>query len=144
MSAQLHLAKGAELLGPLLESHGFAFTAGEAGRGSGGDFSTGHFARGDHTVSFSVRHGLGLVEYSVAGQRITHEEFLRYSGAWGRRSYPGFGGSVEDDFRALLNDLCTHFDAFFSPDPAQFLAVIAARNVEPNKFKGLAALEPGR
>jgi hypothetical protein len=137
---QDQLIQGVECLRPLMEENGFQFSLGEAGKGSGGGFATGQFTSGDRALSFSVRYGLGLVEYRVGRSCISHEEYLRYSGVWGRHAYPNFGGSVQDGFAALQRDLVNHFHAFLSGADTEFLGVVQARDAEPNKFKGLAGL----
>ena len=134
------LIQSVECLRPLLEENGFKFSLGEASKGSGGAFATGAFSRGDRALTFSVRYGLGLVEYRVGRSCIGHEEYLRYSGAWGKHAYPNFGGNVQESFAALQRDLANHFQAFLSGADTEFLGVVRARDAEPNKFKGLAGL----
>ncbi|MFO1417959.1 MAG: hypothetical protein U1E83_04760 [Methylotetracoccus sp.] len=137
---QEDLKRGVEHLGPLMEAHGFAFSLTAIGNGSGGPFAAGEFTRGDRVLGVSVRTGLGLVEYRLGRLCISHEDYLRYTGAWGSQDYPNFGGTVQDSFVALEHDLRRFFAAFLSDDDAEFLRVIAARDAEPNKFKGLAGL----
>ena len=124
----------------MMEANGFEFSLGEPGIGSGGTFAVGQFQRDDRILAFSVRYGLGLVEYKVGQSRITHEDFLRYSGAWGNHAYPNFGGTIQASFAALKQDLANHFSVFLSGKDEEFLAVVRDRDAEPNKFKGLAAL----
>lgn len=49
------LHRGVELLAPVLAPHGFAFEAGEAGKGSGGHFARGAFFRGYRRLELSTR-----------------------------------------------------------------------------------------
>ena len=86
----------------MMEANGFEFSLGETGIGSGGTFAVGQFQRDDRILAFSVRYGLGLVEYKVGQSRITHEDFLRYSGAWGNHAYPNFGGTIQAPSRFLV------------------------------------------
>lgn len=139
-SPQEQLIRGVDCLRPFMEERGFRFTFGEIGDGSGGAFATGQFTKRDRALSFSVRSGLGLVEYRVGPSCISHEEYLRYSGAWGKHAYPNFGGEVQESFVALRQDLANHFGAFFSGTDAQFMGVVHSRDAEPYKFKGLAGL----
>lgn len=134
------LVEGASLLRPLMDSNGFEFSLGEAGTGSGGNFAVGQYQRGNRVIRFSVRFGLGRVEYKVGQSSITHEDFLRYSGAWGRHAFPNFGGTVQGSFVALKQDLINHVQVFLSGADAEFLSVVRARDAEPNKYKGFAAL----
>ena len=137
-SALLH--EGAKVLAQVLGPHGFAFREGEAGNSSGGSFAAGSFVNGDHAIKFSVRHGLGHVVYRLRNEEITHEEFLRYSGAWGKHKYPDFGASTAASFAALAHDLQALFGNFLSGDSAEFESILALRRAEPNKFTGFAAL----
>jgi hypothetical protein len=131
------LRQGIEILRPIMEPKGFKVEPCQTGRGSGGDFAKGAFVRGSRELSFSVRHSLGLVEYRVGQSKISHEEFLRYSGAWEKRAYPGFGRSVADSFLALRTDLIDHLSAFLDGADDDFLAVVRELEAHPNKFKGL-------
>jgi hypothetical protein len=134
------LNEGARLLAPVLEPHGFFFRLGEAGKGSGGQFAAGAFVAANRSVVFSVRYGLGLVTYRLGDQEITHEVFLRYSGAWGKHRYPDFGSSTAASFAALAHDLQVFFGDFISGECTQFRRVLASRSAEPSKFKGFGAL----
>ena len=134
------LQEGARILRDVLASYGFSYVATEAGRGSGGQFATGEFIRGDYILSFSVRHGLGIVEYSVGGRSISHEDYLRYSGVWEVRSYPGYGGSIRDDFEGLAKDLASHLASFVRGERDTFLSVVALREANPIRFKGFSVL----
>jgi hypothetical protein len=137
---QEELLEGAALLRPLMEQHGFRFSFGGSGKGSGGAFALGEFTRGNRVLSFSVRHGLGMVEYRLNASRITHEEYLRYCGLWGKHAYPNFGGGVAESFAALRSDIANHFQAFLADTDSEFLAVIQARDTEPGKFRGFGGL----
>jgi hypothetical protein len=139
-NASALLNEGAKILAPVLEPHGFSFQLGEAGNGSGGQFAAGAFVASSRAVEFSVRNGLGLVVYRLAGSEITHEEFLRYSGAWGKHRYPDFGSSTAASFAALAHDLRAFLSDFISGECIQFREVLASRNAEPSKFKGFGAL----
>ena len=140
-SPEEELLNGAAILGPLLERHGFVYASGSSGKGSGGHFASGEFARGDRAVSFSVRYGLGLVEYRLGQSSISHEDYLRYSGVWGKHSYPNFGGTVTQSFSALRSDIETHLRAFLQGTDSEFVAILRARESEPSKFEGFSALK---
>ena len=128
------------MLGTILEPHGFRYVPGDTGSSSGGAFACGAFVREGRALEFSVRHGLGLVEYMLNGQRIGHEDYLRFAGHWGDHKYPNFGQSVPDSFAALAEDLQNFFGDFISGPSTDFIAIIHCFQAEPNKFKGFAAL----
>ena len=65
---QEELVEGIEHLRPMMEANGFEFSLGETGIGSGGTFAVGQFQRDDRILAFSVRYGLGLVEYTRVRQ----------------------------------------------------------------------------
>lgn len=140
MTPAQSLEAGAELLRTILEPHGFRYVGGDAGSSSGGAFASGAFMKQGRTLEFSVRHGLGQVEYILNGQRIGHENYLRYAGHWGNHRYPGFGHSVLDSFAALAEDIQSFLGDFTAGDGAHFIAVIQRFQAEPNKFKGFSAL----
>lgn len=135
------LNSGIEELRPVLEPHGFKYVAGARGRSSGGAFATGAFVAGDRKLEFSYRHGLGLVTYTWGSDSIGHEDFLRFSGAWGRHQFPDFGSSHAESFRALAYDLRTFFADFLCGQGTEFRRIVAERAANPSKFKGFAALD---
>ena len=134
------LAAGAEVLATVLAPHGFRFIAGDAGPSSGGPFASGSFVKEGRTLEFSVRHGLGQVEYILDGQRIGHENYLRFAGRWGQHKYPDFGRSIQESFVALAEDLQSSFGDFIAGDGEEFMAVVRRFQAEPHKFKGFSAL----
>lgn len=140
MTPEQSLRAGVDRLRPVLEPHGFRYVPGDAGASSGGPFAAGCFAREGRALEFSVRAGLGQVVYVLGDDRISHEDFLRFSGQWGRHAYPGFGQTVEASFAALAQDLESLCTDFISGDGKAFAEVVAARRADPDRFKGFAAL----
>jgi hypothetical protein len=134
--------RGAQILEPVLKPHGFAFAPGEVGKGSGGAFAQGAFVRGNHRLDFSVRHSLGLVDYRVGVQRITHEDYMRVV-AERKNSYPGFSDDPLDGFKHLASDLKSFCAAFLMGTDAEFDALVAQAEESPRK-KGLGALSNPR
>ena len=134
------LVEGIDALRPILEPAGFSFRQGEIGSGSGGAFAAGAFVRGDRSLEFSVRHGLGLVVYRIGTIQLSHENYLRYSCHWKARRYPNFGGSVAESFAALAYDLTAFFQDFLSGTGSDFNAVAAEVARDPGRFKGFASL----
>jgi hypothetical protein len=140
MTPEQSLRAGVDQLRPILEPHGFRYVPGDAGESSGGPFAAGRFAKEGRALEFSVRAGLGQVVYELGKDRISHEDFLRFSGHWGHHAYPGFGQTVEASFGALARDLESFFLDFIAGDGKAFAEVIAARRADPDRFKGFAAL----
>lgn len=91
-------------------------------------------------LEFSVRYGLGMVAYRIGSATLNHETYLRYLGKWPERNYPGFGGTVQDDFNALARDLQAFCSDFVSGAGAEFVAFAAEHAVNPGKFKGFRAV----
>lgn len=94
------LKAGADKLRLLLGPHGFQYVPGPTGASSGGLFACGSFVKDGRALEFSVRYGLGQVEYAIDGWRIGHEDYIRFAGQWGRHRYPDFGRSVLESFDA--------------------------------------------
>lgn len=134
------LEKGVALLRPVLEPHGFAFVAGDSGKGSGGLFASGEFVRGDRRLELHVRHGLGLVRYHVGEATVDHETYLRYGGHWSQRSYPDFSSDPLRGFAGLAKDLAAFFSDFVSGDGRAFRALASEHARDPGRFKGFQAL----
>jgi hypothetical protein len=139
-TAELLLLEGVAVLEPVLAPHGFAFRQGPSGRGSGGQFSSCRFERGDRVLELHFRHGLGLVAYRIGAAELDHEHYLRRTGNWANRRYPDFSASPIDSFRALAHDLGAFCTDFLGGTGEQFKTAAAAHAANPNEFKGFAAL----
>jgi hypothetical protein len=133
--------RGAEILATVLTPHGFAFEFGDEGNGSGGAFAQGRFVKGDAVLEFSFRYALGCISYRLQGSVIDHENYLRYSGNWKQRKYPNVGLTPEESFAALAGDLKAFFSDFTNGSGDVFKLVVAARDENPDRFKGFAALD---
>lgn len=134
------LSEGVAILSAALEPHGFIFELGPSGSSSGGAFASGRFVSGDRSIEVHFRHGLGLVTYHWGAAEIDHESYLRYSGNWGANKFPAFGQSSAESFAALASDLSAFFPEFLAGGSGQFKAVVAARQANPGRFKGFAAI----
>jgi len=99
------LAEGAKILEPALSPYGFRFRFRESGKGSGGNFASGAFVRGDRQFELHFRWSLGLVRYHVDKASASHESYMRQLGVWDRCQYPGFSDDPNDAFRGLGHDL---------------------------------------
>ena len=131
-------SRGAEILEPILKPCGFTFASGDVGKGSGGAYAQGAFVRSNRRLEFSVRHSLGLVEYHVGQQRITHDDYMRIVSK-GENSYPGFSDDPLDGFRHLASDLKNFCGAFLNGSDADFESIRAAAQGLPPK-KGFSAV----
>ena len=137
MQPKDELQNGVDVLRPLLESRGFRFESGVAGRGSGGSFATGSYVKGPRRLNFSVRYSLGLVAYSFGDQVVSHEDYLRFIEATG--NYPGFSQRIIDGFVHLKADLEEYFETFLSGTDSQLERLFVEITKNPPK-KGFEAL----
>lgn len=93
------LHSGAEILSAVMKPHGFVFEFRDEGVGSGGYFTWGEFVREDRRLELHYRNSLGLVQYHLGPQHVSHEGFTREIGVLGRNRYPSF--SHEAQLQAL-------------------------------------------
>jgi hypothetical protein len=113
------LLEGVRLLEPVLAPHGVRFEFRGTGRGSGGDFAWGEFARGDRRLELHFMYSLGLVTYHVGEFQIAPEPYLRALGVpRGANRYPGFSDEPLDGFRGLAHDVGRFGGEFLSGDAA--------------------------
>jgi len=104
---------GCEILYPVMQRHGFVFKRGASGRGSGGTFVSGYYAREDRRLDLHFRYSLGLVTYRIGSLSISHESYMRaLLGKGGGNRYPGFSDDPLEGFRGLKFDL-EHFCSDF-------------------------------
>lgn len=99
------LLDGAKILDPVLLPKGFQFQFRKEGKGSGGNFAWGEFAREDRRLELHFRHGLGLVRYHVGDQSASHDSYMRELGVKNQCHYPGFSDDPIAAFRDLAHDL---------------------------------------
>ena len=131
---------GAEILNAVLAQRGFEFAPGEEGQGSGGTFAQGRFTKGNRSIEFSFRYGLGEVSYRIGEKSISHENYLKYSGNWQSRKYSDFSSIPEESFLALAQDIESYLSDFTEGNGNIFLSLVAEYEKNPSKFKGFAAL----
>jgi hypothetical protein len=105
---------GAAILAEELAYAGFAFQLTDEGHGSGGDFATGRFTRGDQYLELHVRSSLGLITYGWTGSVLSHAEYLAGLGVTG--AYPGYAADALDGFRHLAEDLAGPLSEFRDGD----------------------------
>ncbi len=135
------LLRGVDLLRPLLSQAGFTFVTTGRGRGSGGEFATGEFKKGDRRLSLSYRHSLGEVTYSVGAATLTHDDYMWACGIPGQ--YPGFSTDELAPFEHLKADLTSAGDIFLSQSAAAFDRLVKKCRANPPK-RGFGALGESR
>jgi hypothetical protein len=109
------LSEGSEILRPLMSKHGFHFSVDGKGNGSGGNFAFGSWRRNDRKLEYHFRYSLGLVEYSLGSEAISHGLLLwALSGERHKARYPGSPEGPLDGFRRLLDDLDQYCTVFLS------------------------------
>jgi len=119
------LLSGAKIIDEVLAPSGFVFEYRENGFSSGGHFAWGEFVRGDRRLELHFRHNLGQVTYHAAGNKATHESYMRELKIWGKHHFPGFSSEPLQAFRDLSHDLS--FARDFTSGTAHVL-LAAARN----------------
>lgn len=110
------LSQGVEILDPVLEPAGFRFVIGECGIGSGGEFASGAYQRGERQLELHFRRSLGLVTYHLGTDHIGHRDLMRALGHVKDAAYPGYSEDPLAAFRDLRTDL-ERFGADFLTGP---------------------------
>lgn len=127
------LHSGAEILSAVMKPHGFVFEFRDEGVGSGGYFTWGEFVREDRRLELHYRNSLGLVQYHLGPQHVSHEGFMREIGVLGRNRYPSSSHDPLDGFRDLTHDL--QFATDFLSGSGTVLQAAAFREVRTNTEK---------
>jgi hypothetical protein len=131
------------MLNQVLAPHGFRFVENVSGVGSGGEFATGEFRRGNRRLELHFRGSLGLVSYHVGSDDLAHRDYVRAvretQGIKDEAEYPGFSDDPLDGFRHLCADL-VRFGAAFTAHSGEFAGLAAWTRQHPPP-KGLAALQ---
>jgi len=134
------LTNGRAFLEPVLAPAGFSWVPGDAGRGSGGKFASGAYARGDRRLELHFRDGLGLVTYHVGRNSVGHEDYMRHLGHYREAEFPGFPNDPLDGFGALARDMQRWCSDFLSGD-GESVSLAQAHAAERAKGSGFARLE---
>jgi hypothetical protein len=130
---------GRQILGAVLEPHGFEYRQGGRGQGSGGNFESAEFVRGDRKVELHFRYSLGQVRYHLGDVSISHEEYMRHTGHRSDAKYPGFSSDPLDGFRHLAADLHAFCGDFISGGGATLREAKKASDASAN-LCGIARL----
>ena len=132
------LAKGVEILDPVMNRHGFQFVRGVSGTSSGGQFANGEYVKADRKLEIHFRDSLGLITYHIGTDQMRHEVYMRaLLGKDGGNRYPGFSDDPIDAFRDLSADLGTYCSDFLEGDGEVFKRCLA----EARRAKKLSPLE---
>ncbi|HKO15708.1 MAG TPA: hypothetical protein VJU87_05685 [Gemmatimonadaceae bacterium] len=132
------LARGREILDPVLTQHGFEFV--QASQPGTGDTASGAYVRGTRRLTFSFRAGaLGNVVYHVGEHTLAHEGYMRLVlGPEGSNEYPGFAKDPLMGFHHLCHDLATYAGVFLTGSDERFAQLVrlagaqaAAASVRP-------------
>jgi hypothetical protein len=116
---------GAQILSDVLVPAGFHFEPRRGGIGSGGAFAHGQFVRGDRRLEIHFRDTLGLISYHLGKQQVSHQDYLKCLGVYGRHHYPDFPNDPLESFHALAKDLSLFFEDFLTGDGSLLLACAA-------------------
>jgi hypothetical protein len=131
------LENGAKLLQPLLSVDGFRFKVIEVGAGSGGEYARGQFVNGDRCLDLHFGYSLGMVSYSVSEHTLSHEDYMRSLGVYGRHRYPGFAEDPLQAFRDLASDIEEFAQDWLLGDGKQFVRFAEELKTNPKKFSNL-------
>jgi hypothetical protein len=134
------LLNGQEILSPYLNQHGFYFSLTSTGIGSGGEFASGIFSKQNRIINLHYRYGLGLVSYQIDKDQLSHEEYLRLTGNFGKNQYPGFSAEKLKAFENLLYDLMNFCNDFIDGSENIFKEHLLRLRNNPNMFKGLKGI----
>ena len=116
------LFQGTELLKPLFSEYGFVFVQLGKGESSGGWFGSAEFRRGDRRFEFHFRYSLGMVNYHLGTESISHQEYMcSVLGKPNMSRYPGFSSEPLDAFRDLRVDLENYCIEFLEGTNETFL-----------------------
>jgi len=131
------LERGATIVAPALEPHGFVYAKSCAGMSSGGKFASGIFTRDERHLSLHHRWGLGIVTFGVDQQIVPHEDYISFLGVADRSKLlwtPLTSGL--DRYQALRSDIET-LCADFTIGDASMLIAAAKDFADRMKEKGI-------
>ena len=123
-----------------MSEHGFSFTDGHSGRGSGGPYASGAYVNGDRKLEIHYRYSLGLVTYLFGQTYMDHESYMHVLlGDKRGNRYPGFSDDSLAGFRDLAYDVQNFATAFLEGDFGRFSSCAAAAE-QWKKIPGIARL----
>lgn len=134
------LEDGRSFLDPVLAGHGYSWSPGKPGIGSGGRFAFGEYVRGNRRLEIHFRYTLGLVSYHVGSEKVDHQSYMRaLLGPGGDNLYPGISIDPLDGFRHLAHDLNRFCITFLEGSDAEFGAIVR-KAAEESQLQGIKRL----
>ena len=134
------LREGCTILDPVMSEHGFSFTDGDSGRGSGGPYASGAYVSADRKLEIHYRYSLGLVTYRFGQAYMDHESYMHVLlGDKRGNRYPGFSDGPLAAFRDLAYDVQNFATAFLEGDFERFSSCAVAAE-QWKKIPGIARL----
>lgn len=140
MNPEYYFKEGVKILEPFMSENGFRFVFGESGKGSGGNYTWGKFEKENRALELHFRYSLGCVEYLLGDKRLTHENYLRLLGVYGKNHYPGFSDDPFQAFKDLLYDLKAYATDFISGSGKEFTELSLRFEQNPDQFTGFRSL----
>ncbi|MDD4892152.1 MAG: hypothetical protein PHU85_19690 [Phycisphaerae bacterium] len=135
------LLAGAVILEPAMGPAGFKFQLDATGRGSGGDFATGSFVRGDRRLELHYRWGLGIVVYHVGEWTLDHRSYMKLLDVDLESEFRSSSlDKTLDGFERLKKDLQRFGADFLNGDASQFRKLAEQLKDNPQIFSGFGAL----
>ncbi len=135
------LVDGAKILDPVLSPHGFVFTLGATGKGSGGHFASGSYRRDDRVLELHYRWGLGVVLYRIGDAELHHNIYMKLLGVAAQSEFMRSAlDKTLDGFTRLKADLERFAGDFLSGDGTQFLELARRFKDHPGMFSGFKAI----
>ncbi|MGA1872015.1 MAG: hypothetical protein ACMUJM_26155 [bacterium] len=131
MNPRAILKDGADILGEYLYPIGFHFEVINEGKGSGGNFVTGEFKKGEIKLELHFRYSLGMVRYHYKEKSVSHKNYMKALGVIDRCQYPGSSNDPLDGFRHLKHDIAKFGSDFTDGD--HFVLLRAAREEQAHE-----------
>jgi hypothetical protein len=100
-------------------------------------FASGGYQKGDSRLELHFRQALGMVTYSIGGERLDHETYMRLLGVYGRNRYPDFPQEPLDSFRHLASDIESYCADFLAGNGMQFRSLVRQHALKPRKSRGV-------
>lgn len=128
-----------DVLGPVVEGHGFEFVPVRCDAGSGGHFEEVSFVGPGRELRLWWRGDVLRALYVVGGAELDHVLYARLLGAGGTSRFP-CSGDLAMQLDALAADLMG-FGAGFLYGPAhEFRKLVEQHDRDPERFRGLRGL----
>lgn len=121
--ARTILARGRELLDPVLAAHGFRAVGGDTN--DSGTFARVAYAKDNRRLELGCREQLTVVVYQLDDLVLTHDDYMSaVLGPAGSNMYPCFTGDPLDGFRHLKHDLEHYAGSFLHGSADAFRTIV--------------------